>query len=128
MNIVITDVTPLNATVNGQVVTLQYAQDILLPLCVAAKGDSDNAVIKVAKIFSEAGLSLAGSPTASRLYSQHLVQQKELLERRQAEARAHAQRMYEPTRAEIAKAQREREEWAAEIRAQGERIRAANGR
>ena len=101
---------------------------MLLPLCVAAKGESKGAIVKVATIFSDAGISLAASPLAAQLHSQHLFEVEELRKRRQAEARALAQRMYEPTRAEIAKAQQEREERAAEIRAQGERIRAANGR
>lgn len=124
MNIIITDVTPHTATVNGQELTRHYLEEILLPLAVAAQGKNDSAIIKVAKAFDEAELSLKSSPQAVRVYAHFKQEQREADFKAQAWANANALRCQEPTREELAKRKAKRLEDNAKIRAIGEASRA----
>lgn len=123
MNITITAVTPETANVNGQELARSYAESILLPLLVASKGQNHAAVINVVQAFDTAGLSLEATPEASRIYRGHLLEQQREKERRQAEARANAERCREPSRQEIADYHAEKERKAREIREHFARIR-----
>lgn len=123
MNIIITEVTPETATVNGQELARSYVESILLPLLVASQGLNNGAIFKVAEAFSNAGLSLQGSPQATRVYQETMSARRAEQARRQAEAEAHAARCRVPTAEDIAKANFERERRNAEIRAHSEHVR-----
>jgi hypothetical protein len=128
MNIIITAVTPAKVTLNGQALAREYAETILLPLLVAAQGQNEASVIKVAEAFASAGLSLSGAPVAFRVYKEHLTERAAFEARQRAEAKANAARCRVPTPKEIAESRAKRERDAAAIRAHGAAIRAANGR
>lgn len=125
MNIIINEVTPETVCVHGQTLARPYVEMVLLPLIVASKGLNHSAILKVAQVFSDAGLSLQGSPEAARIYREHLATLQAERARQEAEARAHAERCRIPTAEDIAKANAERERRNREIREHGERIRAA---
>lgn len=128
MKITVSNVTPETVSIHGQTLAREYAELVLLPLLVAAEGQNHPAIVKVAEAFATAGLSLEGSPEASRLYRSHKHQQRVEQERLKAEAEAHARRCHVPTPQEIAQQIAERERKAREIREHGERLRAARGR
>ncbi|MAX93466.1 MAG: hypothetical protein CMK99_22490 [Pseudomonas sp.] len=128
MKITVSNVTPETVCIHGQTLAREYAELVLLPLLVAAEGQNHPAIVKVADAFATAGLSLEGSPEASRLYRSHQHQQRVEQERLKAEAEAHARRCHVPTPQEIAQQIAERERKAREIREHGERLRAARGR
>lgn len=128
MNITVSNVTPETVSIHGQTLAREYAELVLLPLLVAAEGQNHPAIVKVAEAFATAGLSLEGSPEASRLYRSHQHQQRVEQERLKAEAQEHARRCHVPTPQEIAQQIAERERKAREIREHGERLRAARGR
>lgn len=125
MNISINEVTPETVCIHGQTLARPYVEMVLLPLLVASKGQNHGAILQVAQVFSNAGLSLQGSPEAARIYREHLAALQAEKARQRAEARAHAERCRIPTAEDIAKANAERERKNREIREHGERIRAA---
>jgi hypothetical protein len=128
MKIAITDVTPENVTLNGQVLARSYVESILLPLMVAAQGQNHAGIIKVSEAFDTAGLNLEGVPEALRTLRGHQVEKRAEQERKRAEGESHARRCYEPTAQEIAEANAARERKAQEIRDHGARLRALRGR
>lgn len=123
MNIIITEVTPETVCIHGQTLARPYAEMVLLPLLVASQGLNNGAIFKVAEAFSNAGLSLQGSPQAARVYQETMSARRAEQARLKAEAEAHAARCRVPTAADIAKANFERERQAAEIRAHSEQVR-----
>lgn len=127
MKITVSNVTPETVSIHGQTLAREYAELVLLPLLVAAEGQNHPAIVKVAEAFATAGLSLEGSPEASRVYRLHQNQQRAERERLQAEAKAHAERCRVKTADEIAQEIAERERKAREVREHGARLRAANG-
>ena len=128
MKITVSNVTPETVCICGQELSRSYTEAVLLPLLVAAQGQNHPAIVEVAEAFATAGLSLEGSPEASRIYRSHQNQKRAEQERAQAEARAHAERCRVPTAQELAQQNAERERQAAAIREHGARLRAARGR
>lgn len=128
MKLIITAVTPVKATVNGQPMAREYVEGVLLPLLVAAQGKDHSGVLKVATAFAEAGLSLSASPVASRVHGEYMAEQARLEARQRAEAQAHAERCRVPTPQEIAEKKAKRQANALAIREHGERLRAQSGR
>lgn len=123
MNINVSNVTDTKATVCGQEVTREYAENILLPMLVSTAKSNRSAIVKA---FDEAGLSIKAAPEAAREYALEKRREAEERARMLAEANAHAERLRVPTAREIAQARADREARAAAIREHGERIRAAN--
>jgi hypothetical protein len=125
MNIIITAVTPQTVDIQGQTLTREYAEQILLPLLVASKAQNHAGIIKVVQAFATAGLSLQSVPEAARIYQGHLIEQQKEKDRLKAEAAAHAERCREPSAKEIAEYHAEKRRREAEIRAHFEALRAA---
>lgn len=123
MNINVSNVTDTKATVCGQEVTREYAENILLPMLVSTAKSNQSAIVKA---FDEAGLSIKAAPDAAREYALEKRREAEERARMLAEANAHAERLRVPTAREIAQAKADREARAAAIREHGERIRATN--
>lgn len=123
MNINVSNVTDTQATVCGQEVTREYAENILLPMLVSTAKSKQGAIVKA---FDEAGLSITAVPDAAREYALEKRKEAEERARMLAEAAAHAERCRVPTEREIAQAKADREARAAAIREHGQRIRAAN--
>ena len=128
MNIVITAVTPAKVTINGQPMAREYAEGVLLPLLVAAQGKNQSAVLKVAEVFTTAGLSLQACPGTAHDYRCRLAEQAALKAQQLAEAKASAERCRVPTPKEIAEKKAARAAEAARIRDIGAAMRAQLGR
>lgn len=127
MQIIITAVTPKTVEVQGQKLTREYAEGILLPLLVAAQGKNYAGISKVSQAFVTAGLRLEGSPEAVRVYHEHLSEKLAQEARQRAEAKANAERCYVPTPQEIAAKKAKRQADAEAIKAHGQVIRSVMG-
>lgn len=125
MLISITQVTQSKATVCGQVVSREYAENILLPMLVSQCGTLYGRQIEVIKAFTEAGLSTSACPEATQRFHQDRHEKAQERARAQAEAQWHAERCYEPTAREIAQAKADRESRAAAIRTHANQLLAA---
>jgi hypothetical protein len=126
MKITITKVLKNEVTVSGQTLSREYVENIMLPMLVAQCATVQARKFEIIKAFAEAGLSLSAVPEVAREYATDKAEQTRERLRQQAEANAHAERCSVSTPRELAQVKAKREERAAAIRAQGERIRAAS--
>lgn len=113
-------------TLNGQKLAQEYAETILLPLMIHQAGQNDVRKFRVVAAFDEAGLSLEAIPEVAHAYRRHLMELERERERAAQTMREAHERMRQPTAREIAEKKAERARRDAEIRAHGERVRAAS--
>lgn len=126
MLINITNVLKNEVTISGQTLSREYAEAIMLPMLVAQCATVQSRKFEIVKTFDEAGLSLAAIPEVARDYAIDKAEKARERLRQQAEANDHAERLREWTPRELAQAKANREARAADIREQGNRVRAAS--
>ncbi|NBB34170.1 hypothetical protein [Pseudomonas sp. BC115LW] len=131
MNLNIQNVTPETVEVQGQIVTRAFAEGVMLSGLIAGAGKNDAALEVIVKQYLDAGLIADAFPAVVRAVRSREAHAAAERERQLAEARAHAERVASyttPTALEVARRRAKREALAAEHRARGAAIRAANGR
>lgn len=126
MKINITEVLKDEVTISGQTLSREYVEAIMLPMLVAQCATVKSRQFEIVKAFDEAGLSLSAVPEVAREYRQDKHAKATERLRQQAEVNAHAERCRVSTPRELAQAKAEREARAADIREQGQRVRAAS--
>ncbi|MQU54538.1 hypothetical protein [Pseudomonas sp. FSL R10-1339] len=126
MQINITKVLKNEVNVSGQTLSREYVENVMLPLLMAQCGRNNAAKFSVIQAFDEAGLSLKAIQEDAQVYFMTKREDQVERARKQREVDAHAERLREPTQRELAQAKADKEERAAAIRAQGERVRAAS--
>lgn len=131
MNLNIQNKTPETVEVQGQTVTIAFAEGVMLSGLMAGCGTNRVKQANIIDQYMEAELSVAAFPAIARSVALDRAEERREQARREQEAREHADRFASyatPSALEVARRRAKREAQEAEMRARGAAIRAANGR
>ena len=131
MKLNIQNKTPETVEVQGQNVTIAFAEGVMLSGLMAGCGFNRIKQAAIIDQYMEAGLSVAAFPDIARSVARDRAEQRQLQARREQEAREHAERFASyasPSALEVARRRAKREALEGEMRARGAAVRAANGR
>ncbi|MBF6039511.1 hypothetical protein H8F22_11580 [Pseudomonas sp. P154a] len=122
--------TPDRLEVQGQVVSREYAEGVMLAGLFAMAGKNDIKVTEIVRQYRDAGLSTTAFPVETRRALMVLAKEDQQEATRVAEATWFAERAKEqvpPTPLEAARKRAERDAQSERIRRMGQETRAARG-
>lgn len=131
MKLNIQNKTPETVEVQGQNVTIAFAEGVMLSGLMAGCGSNRIKQAVIIDQYMEAGLSVAAFPVIARSVAQDRAEQRAYEAKRVREAREHAERFASyapPSDLEVARRRAKRAALEDRMRDRGRAVRAANGR